>query len=103
MIELLCGDKSVVSFFDNFDLIVLQGKLEKRDYLIIHELRGDRTAFHAWEFIFDEADVLGNLNDPNLIFSTLSLNRNDVVAPPFVEPDIKLVNLDLTNAFHGRA
>jgi hypothetical protein len=77
----------------------LQGQLEQGDYLVIHELSRDCTTSHSRELIFNKANVLGDLNNANLILPALCLNWNDVMATTFIKPDIQLVDLNLTDAF----
>lgn len=95
-------NKPIVSFLDNPYLVFLQREFEQRDLSAFHELGGNCTAAHAREFLVDEADVLNDLDDPDPVRAHLGLDRNDVMAAVFVEPDIEFVDLDLSNALDRR-
>ncbi|MDA0367953.1 MAG: hypothetical protein O2995_06115 [Proteobacteria bacterium] len=84
-----------MAFLDNFYLIVLESQFEKGNYVVCHELYGDSTAPHARKFLLDESNILGRLNYSDLIFTALSLDRNNVMAAVLIEPNIKLIDLDL--------
>ena len=102
-IQLVCWHKPIVTFIDDADFVVLQSQLEQGHNPPVHELRRDCTTTNARKFLRDETNVLSGLNNADLIVAALRLNRDDVMATPLVEPDVKLIDLDLSDAFDGRA
>ena len=59
----------------------LERQFEKRDDLVIHELRCNRTTTHVGVFLLYEADILRRLDDADLIFAAFGLAGDDEVAP----------------------
>ena len=88
-----------MALFDNIHFVILKRELEECDDAAFHKLGRHRATFHPWKFLLDKFYVLRDLYNPYLIFTALGLDRNDVVTPTLVEPDIKLVDLDLADAF----
>ena len=87
--------------FDNLHCVILKRQLEECDDAVIHKLGRNGATLHPGEFLLDKFYVLSGLNNSYLILSTLSLDGDNVVTTARVEPDIKLVDLDLSDAFHG--
>lgn len=92
-----------MTLFDDANFIFLQCKLKKCNHVIAHELRCDCAASHTRELFFYKTNILRNLDDTNLIFSTLGLYWNDVVTASLVNPDIKLIYFNLPNTLYGCA
>ena len=102
LIEIFGRNESIVLLIDHFDFAVLKRQFEEGYNLIIHKLCGDRSAAHIGEFFLDKANVLRGLDNPDLILAAFGLDRDDVVTAAVVYADIKLVDLDLADAFDGR-
>ena len=100
-VEFLSRNEPVVSFLDYLDLVVLQGQLEESYDLVLHKLGGNRAAAHPGKLVLDKADVLGNLDDTDLVLTPFRLHGDDVVAAALIEAYVELVDLDLTYALHG--
>ncbi len=88
-----------MALVDDTNLIVLESKLKESNDRVLHKLRRYGATTKSWESLLDETDVLGSLHDPDLIVAALRLNRDDIVATAFIEPDVKFVDLYLANAF----
>jgi len=91
-----------VPFFNYPHLVILKRKLKQGDHAPIHKLSGDGATSQTRKFLLDEAYVLSGLNNADLVFAPLGLDRNHVMTPPLVEADVQFVNLYLSNAPHGR-
>lgn len=92
-----------MTLFDDLYLVVLQLPFEQRNFAVLHKLGGDGPAAYAGELLFGETDVLGGLHNAYLVRTSLSLNRDDVVAAVLVQPDVEFVDLDLSHALDRRA
>lgn len=84
---------------DYLDLLALQRKFEQGDSACFHELSGERPALQAGKLLLYEPDILRCLYDTDLIFSTLGLHGNYVVTSPFIDADVKLIDLYLADSF----
>ena len=71
-------------FLDDFDLVTFTSKFEERDNLVIHELNSNSSAAYPGKLLLRKLDILHSLNAAYLIFSALSLNRNNVMIATLV-------------------
>ena len=92
-----------MSLINHLDFITSQRQFKKGNNPVQHELSSNCAAAEPRKFLLYKSDILGSLNDANLVFSTFSLNRNNVVAASFIEADVQLVYFNLTNVFNGCA
>jgi len=88
-----------VSLLHALHLPVVERQLEKGNDSLVHKLRSDRAAAHVWELLGAESNILACLHSADLVFSVFGLNGNDIVAAILVEPDIEIIDLDLTTPF----
>lgn len=84
-------------------LSLVDRELEKRDHVVGHELRSNRTAHEGGILLRTECHVLHDLHDANLVITSLRLNGDDVVGTTLVNSDIQLVSLDLADSLDGGA
>ncbi len=85
-------------FLRNSHFPTIEGKLEKRDQVITHELRRDIATNQGRKLLRATLTVLLGLNDRELVLPSLGLNGNHVLAAVAVDPNVNFIDFDLTDA-----
>ena len=80
--------------FHDFHVFALKRKLEHRDGVVRHELRGDGAAGKAREFLNAAGNVLPGLGNAELIGASLGLDGNDELLAIPVHAYIHFVDFD---------
>ena len=89
-------------FINDFHFAIDQHEFEHRNAVIGHELCRYRTTNQIGKLLGAASDVLLRLHNTVTIISALCLNRDDELAPMFIDADIDFVDFDLADSGDGR-
>lgn len=80
----------------------LSFELKKRDQIFSHKLGCNRATDKIWKLACAHGEVLFNLHDADLIFRTFRLNWENIMGTAFINPNVHLISLDLTEILYSR-
>lgn len=86
-------------FFYDLDPVPCRCEQEHCYDVLIDELDGNGTASNSRKFLGTGTNILPGLYNRNLIVPALCLDRYHIVTAMFVDADIELIYLDLSNFF----